>query len=369
MQQIQYDVRPGEFADAMKTTRAGRAVFWLAAGAVLLLQLAAFGLVDAGGVLDGHGPAAAVRPAVPATAPAAQPATVPAKADAKTPAEDKKAEKNASSSSSKKSSSAAKASSADKTPAAPAAKASSAGKAGAATTAAHARPAPAAPAQPPKAQQWRAALNWGLAVSKFVGLVAAALLTLTLLFAVTLSLTGRLGATAELTGAFYWSLILLAMLTPWQQILTGSAYACGATFSLGDLLAARARMDAGAGSAAGMSFYYGRFVGYPVAALLVWLAVQLRFAQGCARMHFPHAAPLVPQPAVTPAAGPGNAKPATAPTTTERRPAPAVTAAAAAAAAAPIPRPPGRPMPPGPDRPAPQGSLTERLVVPKDLDD
>jgi hypothetical protein len=58
MQQIQYDVRPGEFADAVKTTRSARAFFASVLGLALLYQIAVFALVDFGGVLDSDQPAA-----------------------------------------------------------------------------------------------------------------------------------------------------------------------------------------------------------------------------------------------------------------------------------------------------------------------
>jgi len=37
--------------------------------------------------------------------------------------------------------------------------------------------------------------------------------------------------------------------------------------------------------------YYGRFVAYPGAALLIWLIVHVKFVRASMRMHFPHAVP------------------------------------------------------------------------------
>jgi len=127
--------------------------------------------------------------------------------------------------------------------------------------------------------------KWALASTKFIALVAAGILMLTLMFAVKISLHGRLGATAGFLGAFFWSLILLAMLVPWQQIIN-SSLACGATFNLDQLIrqASNVHRQLGADpekvTAFGLALYYGRFAAYPVVALLVSLVVCLKFAAG-----------------------------------------------------------------------------------------
>ena len=240
MQQIQYEMRPGEYADAMRSARGVRMALWLGCGAAIFVQVAAFLLVEYGGVLGPAGAGGRRGAAASATA-ATRPAGAAAAARPTT--------------------------------------------AGAARGAAAAAAAPAAEA--PSAEQWKAVLSWLLPACKFGGLVLAFLLTATLWLAVLLSLVGRLGGIGGLVGALFWSLLLLAMLVPWQNVLPGSSLACGALFNLGDLLSARAAAEGWTSRLV----YFGRFLAYPLAAAAVWLIVHLRFGAGCAKMDFPHGEP------------------------------------------------------------------------------
>lgn len=275
MQQIQYDIRPAEFHDAMKSTRSARLVFWLLLGLAIILQLAAFGLVEFGGVLDNDQPAVAKG------------------TDEKTPAAP---DKRAPSAPAKK-------------PPAPAGKPSPAARARPPATAAG-RPGEPEKKQPDltKAEKWRIALRWSLPAAKFVAMVTALLLTLTILFAVGLSLVGRLGGMAGLISAFFWSLILFVMVVPWQQVLVNRTLACGALFNLGELLAGRAEWGGAEATGPATTLYYGRFAVYPGAALLIWLIVHVKFVRASMRMHFPHAVPSAAAARATQAA-PGSGEP------------------------------------------------------------
>ncbi|MGB2823228.1 MAG: hypothetical protein WBF17_19750, partial [Phycisphaerae bacterium] len=260
MQQIQYDIRPAEFHDAMKSTRSARLVFWLLLGLAIILQLAAFGLVEFGGVLDNDRPAVAKG------------------TDEKTPAApDKRAPSAA----------------AKKPPATAAGKPDEPEKKQPSLT---------------KAEKWRIALRWSLPATKFIAMVTALLLTLTILFAVGLSLVGRLGGMAGLISAFFWSLILFVMVVPWQQVLVNRTLACGALFNLGELLAGRSEWGGAAATGPDTTLYYGRFAVYPGAALLIWLIVHVKFVRASMRMHFPHAVPSAAAARATLAA-PGSDEP------------------------------------------------------------
>ena len=256
MKQIRYETRPAEFADAMKSVRAARIIFWLILAAAIGSQVGGFLLIEFGGVL-GTDEVALARPEKqpPEAAGKKKPPAVAAK---KAPASAPGAKK------------------------------------------------PAAPAG--TAEKWKRTLSWLFPTAEFAGLVAAMLLALTILFAVALSLLGRLGGTGGLVSAFFWSLVLLAIMIPWQQALPESPVACGALYEMDELLAARAEA-AEAWDARGL--YFVRFLAYPVLAMLVWLVVQLRFARGCAQMDFPHAVPtgaVPPAPAAPPARQPEAAK-------------------------------------------------------------
>ena len=135
------------------------------------------------------------------------------------------------------------------------------------------------------AMNWFKVINWSLASTKFIALVSALLLMLTVMFSVKVSLVGRVGATAGFLGAFFWSLVLLAMLVPWQQMI-GSAMACGATFNL-QQLAERGHLVRKAWGATEESatagrwvVYYLRFLVYPVMAFFVQMIVLAKFSRG-----------------------------------------------------------------------------------------
>ena len=130
------------------------------------------------------------------------------------------------------------------------------------------------------AETWRVVLRWTLPAGKFVALASALLLVLTLMFAVKLALHGQTGGVAGLMSAFFWSLVLLVLLVPWQQALPGSSALAGATHNLGDLVAASAEARAADASAMDVLFFYGRFIVYPVLALLLLLIVGAKWGRG-----------------------------------------------------------------------------------------
>ncbi len=147
---------------------------------------------------------------------------------------------------------------------------------------------------------WTGVMHWLLPATKFMALVMSVLLVLTLMFAVKLSLLGRLGGVVWMMSAMFWSMILLAIMTPWQQMF-GGAVACGATYNLGELIDFTKQIKSSWGadqvSAISQVVYYARFVAYPIVALAVWLAVQFKFAKGYEQMK------LTTRPTPTP--GPG----------------------------------------------------------------
>ena len=150
---------------------------------------------------------------------------------------------------------------------------------------------------------WRRTLMWVLPATRFLGPAAGMMLILMLLFAVKLSLIGRLGGAAGLIGALLWSVILLAALAPWKRMF-GGTLACGALYNLSDLDGWIARVRPAAGSKAPGALtwilYYARFIGYPVVALAVWVLVQAKFAGGYKKMNIPPVVEASVQPAPTP---------------------------------------------------------------------
>ena len=111
--------------------------------------------------------------------------------------------------------------------------------------------------------------------------------TLALLVAVKVSLVGRLGGVAMLVSAFFWSLVLLAILVPWQYAFAESPFS-GALFNYDDLYRFTREVKSSWGAVdVGMLilvFYHVRFLAYPILAVLIWLLVAMKFRRGCRRM-------------------------------------------------------------------------------------
>ena len=231
MERMQYQTKPSEYADAFKSARCAKNIFWLLLGLAILAQMASFILVEFVDVLDLQAKQA------PATPPArrARATTHPATMAASTmPAS------------------------------APAA-----------------APGTMAASKVSYAGLWHDTLAWVLPATKILALVLAILLALAMLFCVKISLLGHLGGVSGFVSGFFWSLILVALVTPWQQVLN-SAYVTGALFNLTEMLN---QVNQAKPAVSDKTSYYACFLGYPFVALLVWLIVQLKFAAGYGRMN------------------------------------------------------------------------------------
>jgi len=159
----------------------------------------------------------------------------------------------------------------------------------------HAPPAkgeaePAEPDTSPEAVRARTienALQWALPLGRFVAMGSAGLLTLTLVFAVGMSLVDRLGGVAGFVGAFYWSLLLLALLVPWGLVLPEGVVA-DALAGFDELISGVRNVKPAWGGSrpawGGLLLHYGRFLGGAIVAILIALLVQWRFARGYAKL-------------------------------------------------------------------------------------
>ena len=125
-----------------------------------------------------------------------------------------------------------------------------------------------------KWDSWSQLLHWLLPATMFVGAVSSMLLSLTIVFGVLIALLGRRPGLATMISAFFWSLILLAAMIPWQQIMPGDNYVTGATFTLADLR----WWESWASKTLEHLWLYGRFPGFLGAALVVAVVVQAKFA-------------------------------------------------------------------------------------------
>ena len=144
-------------------------------------------------------------------------------------------------------------------------------------------------------QVWYYVISWTMVVSKFASWGLCVILALMLLLSVQLALLGRLDGVGAFISAFFWSLVLLAILTPWQQMLH-SSFARGAMSNFSDLVifAKRAKPSWGASTpVASMDIvsYYAFFFAFPLVALAVALLVQMKFAAGFKRNRTEQAKP------------------------------------------------------------------------------
>ncbi len=133
---------------------------------------------------------------------------------------------------------------------------------------------------PTTASVYQTSLHWAMPITKFAALACASLLVVLLMYAGALSLLGHGSGTSQLISAFGWSVILLGMLIPWQQVYS-SSQACGALYSYMDFTQARDLFHIKEGvTFADNAFFYGRFFAYPILAFVVWLIVVCKFAGG-----------------------------------------------------------------------------------------
>jgi hypothetical protein len=115
-------------------------------------------------------------------------------------------------------------------------------------------------------------LTWFIRAADWLLILTATLYCLTMLFALKISLLGRLGGINHISRAFFLALVFALLLLPWQKFFSGVII--GAMFTSSELLNAYAA--AGTRDIIDTVFYYLRFTGYWLIAFLVLIAAQLR---------------------------------------------------------------------------------------------
>lgn len=113
----------------------------------------------------------------------------------------------------------------------------------------------------------------------WAGLVFSILLSLTLIFTTLVMLNGRTVGVSREVSAFFWSLVLLLLLIPWQCILNHPTLA-GGPFHLPGVLYTWAELSERARFDNGDWLGWMRFAVWPIVALLVLLAVQAKARRG-----------------------------------------------------------------------------------------
>jgi hypothetical protein len=114
-------------------------------------------------------------------------------------------------------------------------------------------------------------IAWLIRFVNAVLILSATLYCLTLLFSLKVSMHGRLGGINHISRAFFLSLILLALLLPWQSLFGG--FVIGAIYSPAELAQGCSKE---AGGLFDLVFYYLRFSGFGVLIFLLLIFSQIR---------------------------------------------------------------------------------------------
>jgi len=117
-----------------------------------------------------------------------------------------------------------------------------------------------------------------LPLSQFIGQVSCGALLLCYLLAVNVALSGRLGGVRGSVAAFFWMVVLLALLFPWERWLGGVR----GDVQVPGVYATFADLTHLPGDFAGLSsqiIHYARYLGYPVLVLLIAVAGDRRYAR------------------------------------------------------------------------------------------
>jgi hypothetical protein len=118
---------------------------------------------------------------------------------------------------------------------------------------------------------WQFGLDFGLPLAHFVGVCATFLWLMACLLLANVCLSGRLGGAHGSIASFFWAVLLLAMLVPWQQIVPVTEVP-SVFYSMHDLQQVSTFQS---NVAVEQIVHYIRFLGYPFLALLVALACGL----------------------------------------------------------------------------------------------
>ena len=115
-------------------------------------------------------------------------------------------------------------------------------------------------------------IEWLVQFCNFILIISTTIYSLTLLFALKVSLIGRLGGISHITRAFLTSIFALVFLLPWQYAF-GDVIS-GAIYTSGELLSDCIRCGAECGLAKISMF--GRFVGLPLVVIVLLMSAQLK---------------------------------------------------------------------------------------------
>ncbi|MCS7034821.1 MAG: hypothetical protein NZ561_12635 [Phycisphaerae bacterium] len=131
--------------------------------------------------------------------------------------------------------------------------------------------------------KWVDPLHYLLAGVTFLSLTLSIVLALVLYLITQIMLVGRLIGVARVTSAFIWCLVFIVLIFPWQAFLRDAAMTSrefmipGVLYTWDELLQF-ARFENGLN--AGAILKWARFAGFPILAVLILLAIQVKSNRG-----------------------------------------------------------------------------------------
>ncbi len=133
--------------------------------------------------------------------------------------------------------------------------------------------APSAPAD----AKWMAVIEYLVGLTAFLGIALTIVLAIVLLLIVKIMLVGRLIGVSRLTSAFIWTVILAALLFPWQAFWANYDFKIPGALYTWDELIHRVKFRPQRDDAV---LFWARFVAFPVLALIILLSIQVRSRRG-----------------------------------------------------------------------------------------
>jgi len=140
---------------------------------------------------------------------------------------------------------------------------------------------------PANAPQWHDVMRYAVGASDFLG-VAGTILTVLVLYLITqIMVVGRLIGVSRVIGALIWCLVVLLLIFPWQAFLRDQTFTSrewmfpGVLYTWDELIArvmlgTRGRSD----SINVLVLHWARFVAWPVIAIVLMLAIQVKSNRG-----------------------------------------------------------------------------------------
>lgn len=122
---------------------------------------------------------------------------------------------------------------------------------------------------------WGGSLEAVLPLAEFVGLMCCGLLAFCFFTSSYICLAGGLGGVRGSLSAFFWTLVLLALLFPWGRWLQG-VQVPGVFFTFDEL----DKLTTDFADRLHAVLFYVRYLGYPLLALLIVLVGDGRYARG-----------------------------------------------------------------------------------------